>query len=42
MSQALGSGVLLDVGCYAIAVPYMFFAALGVPDDAIVMRSSVR
>ena len=40
-AKSLGSGVLLDVGCYAMAVPYMFFRHLGVADDDVCMISSV-
>lgn len=40
-AKRLGSGVLLDVGCYAMAVPFMFFKQMGVPDHEIQLRSSV-
>eukprot|EP00413_Alexandrium_margalefii_P032823 CAMPEP_0204561292 /NCGR_PEP_ID=MMETSP0661-20131031/33101_1 /ASSEMBLY_ACC=CAM_ASM_000606 /TAXON_ID=109239 /ORGANISM="Alexandrium margalefi, Strain AMGDE01CS-322" /LENGTH=379 /DNA_ID=CAMNT_0051568697 /DNA_START=39 /DNA_END=1178 /DNA_ORIENTATION=- len=40
-AKKLGSGVLLDVGCYAIAAPYMFFRALGVRDDQVHVQASV-
>ena len=40
-ARAVGSGVLLDVGVYAIAVPYMFYRAAGVPDSDITLHSSV-
>lgn len=40
-AKDLGSGVLLDVGCYAIAVPYMFYKQMGISDESIALRSSV-
>jgi predicted dehydrogenase len=40
-AKALGSGVLLDVGCYAIAVPFMFYKQMGISDELITLRSSV-
>lgn len=40
-AKELGSGVLLDVGCYAIAVPFMFYKQAGISDETIVLRSSV-